>query len=341
MPTVLVVEDDPVTCKFMRLCLERDGFHVVQAHSGGEAISQLAQATTIDIVVTDYRLPGVSGLDLVSVATRMDPNVPCIMVTGSTELEVATTAMANGAVGFLVKPFTGDTLRVVVQRAMERRRLAEEAMRLRLVVPMLERFTMVLADVVEARDVDTHAHCRRLIAISDRLAEALDCPADDRRSIRLGACLHDIGKVAIPDAVLHKPDALDAEEWDVVRRHPELGAALLDGIDMWRDARMIIRHHHERFDGTGYPSGLHGGLIPYGARIVAVADALDVMTTGRRYAPARSPEQALDELRAHRGTQFDPEVVDAFISLVGVDPAMEHAIRTSAASDLLAASLIA
>src|SRR5690348_12589502 len=135
MPTVLVVEDDPVTAKFMRLSLERDGFHVIEAHTGSEAVAVLAQTAPVDVVVTDYRLPGVSGLDLVSVATRMDPNVPCIMVTGSTELEVAVTAMANGAIGYLVKPFTGDALRVVVARAMERRRLAEEAMRLRVVVP--------------------------------------------------------------------------------------------------------------------------------------------------------------------------------------------------------------
>jgi putative two-component system response regulator len=341
MPTVLVVEDDPVTAKFMRLSLERDGFHVIEAHTGSEAVAVLAQTAPVDVVVTDYRLPGVSGLDLVSVATRMDPNVPCIMVTGSTELEVAVTAMANGAIGYLVKPFTGDALRVVVARAMERRRLAEEAMRLRVVVPMLERFTMLLADVVEARDVDTHAHCRRLIAISDRLAETLDIGGDDRRSVRLGACLHDIGKVAIPDSVLHKPGGLNAEEWDVVRRHPELGASLLEGIDLWRDARLVVRHHHERYDGRGYPSGLHGDLIPIGARIVAVADAVDVMTTGRPYAPARETEQVVEEIRVNRGTQFDPDVVDAFLSLVGADPAMEHAIRGVSARDVVSGSLLA
>jgi putative two-component system response regulator len=311
----------------MRLYLERDGFQVIEAHSGTEAISALAQSPRVDVVVTDYRLPGVSGLAVVSLATRMDPNIPCIVVTGSTELNVATTAMANGAVGYLIKPFTGETLGVVVARAMERRRLAEEAMRLRVVVPMLERFTMMLADVVEARDLETHAHCRRLIAISDRLAESLQLSVEDRRNVRLGACLHDIGKIAIPDSVLQKSESLAPHEWDVVRRHPELGAALLDGIDLWRDARTIVRHHHERYDGQGYPAGLRGDKIPVGARIVAVADAVDVMTTGRRYAPARAATAVVAEVRANRGTQFDPDVVDAFVALAGTDPTIELAIR--------------
>jgi len=340
MATILVVEDDVVTCRFMRLCLERDGFDVVEAHTGGEAVSALAQGSGVDVVVTDYRLPGVTGLDLVSVATRMDPNIPCIMVTGSTELDVAVRAMASGAIGYLVKPFTGEALRVVVARAMERRRLAEEAMRLRLVVPLLERFTMLLADVVEARDVETHAHCRRLVAISDRLAETLGVSAEDRKNIRLGACLHDIGKIAVPDAVLRKPEALAADEWEVVRRHPELGASLMDGIEQWREARAIVRHHHERFDGTGYPSRLAGRMIPHGARIVAVADAVDVMTTGRRYAPARSPEEVVEELRIHRTTQFDPEVVDAFLSLVGCDPAMDSAMRSLDGAAVVSGSLV-
>jgi putative two-component system response regulator len=337
MATVLVVDDDPITCKFMRLSLEGDGFAVIEAHSGGAAVAVLARPEPgIDVLVTDYRLPQVSGLDLVSVATRVDPTIPCIMVTGSTELDIAVKAMTNGAIGYLVKPFTGEALRVVVARAMERRRLSEEAMRLRVTVPMLERFTMVLADMVEARDVETHAHCRRLIAVSDRLAEVLDLPTEQRRSVRLGACLHDVGKIAIPDAVLHKPASLEPHEWDIVRRHPELGASLLDGIEQWREARLVVRHHHERFDGLGYPDRLSAGCIPLGARIVALADAVDVMRSGRAYAPVRSPEQVVDEIRNNRGTQFDPEVVDAFLSLVGVDAGMEQAMH---ADNMVLASL--
>jgi HD-GYP domain-containing protein (c-di-GMP phosphodiesterase class II) len=144
--------------------------------------------------------------------------------------------------------------------------------------------------------------------------------------VRLGACLHDVGKIAIPDAVLHKAGPLLPEEWAVVQQHADLGARLLDGVDQWRSAQVVVRHHHERWDGGGYPHGLRGAQIPVGARIVAVADAVDVMVNGRPYAPARPLEQAVEELRRNRGSQFDPEVVDAFTAMAGVDAVMERAL---------------
>jgi putative two-component system response regulator len=239
--------------------------------------------------------------------------------------------MSAGAIGYLVKPFTRDLLRLTVSRACERRRLSEDAIRLRMVVPMLERFTMMLADVVEARDIETHAHCRRLVAMSDRIAEAMEIPGADRHSIRLGACLHDVGKIAVPDAILHKAGPLDPDEWETMRSHPELGASLMEGVEQWRKARTIVRHHHERFDGTGYPDRLAGQDIPIGARIVAVSDAVDVMINGRPYSPPRSPEHVIEEVRAHRGRQFDPEVADVFLAIAGSDPLMEQVLRGYAA----------
>jgi putative two-component system response regulator len=327
MATILVVEDDPITCKFMRLSLERDGHKALQAYDGAEAAALLASSMhSIDVLVTDYGLPSINGLDLIALARRIDPNLPCVMATGAAELDIAVKAMSAGAVNYLVKPFTGDSLRVVVMRALERRQLGEEALRLRIVVPLLEQFTMKLADMVEARDMETHAHCRRLVAISDRIAERLEVSPEQRHGLRLGACLHDVGKIAVPDSVLHKTGGLLPEEWEVVRRHPELGARLLDGVDQWRAARVVVRHHHERFDGSGYPDRLAGRDIPLGARIVAISDAVDVMITGRPYTPARSLEQVVEEVHANRGTQFDPDVADAFLTLVGSDAVMDQAI---------------
>jgi putative two-component system response regulator len=328
MATILVVEDDPVTCKFMRLALERDGYQVLTSLDGADAAALLSRPQPgIDVVVCDYRLPGMNGLELVALARRVDPALPCIMATGSAELDIAVKAMAAGAVNYLVKPFAGDTLRVVVNRALERRRIAEEALRLRLVVPLLEQFTMKMADMIEARDVETHAHCRRLVAISDRIAERLEVAPDQRNATRIGACLHDVGKIAIPDAVLHKVGKLLPEEWEMIRQHPELGAQLLDGVDQWRGAQSVVRHHHERYDGAGYPNRLRARDIPLGARIVAVADAVDVMITGRPYSRARSLDHTVDEVRANRSTQFDPDVVDAFVAMVDSgDVVMEQAM---------------
>jgi putative two-component system response regulator len=327
MARILVVEDDPVTNKFMRLTLETEGYQVDAALDGGEAATKLTRAQpSYDVVVTDNKLPTLTGLELVALAHRVDPNLPCIMATGSAELDVAVAAMEAGAVNYIVKPFRGDTLRVVVMRALERRTVSEDALRLRLVVPLLEQFTMTLADMVEARDIETQAHCRRLVAMSDRIADRLELSFDERNAVRLGACLHDIGKIAIPDSVLRKAGPLTPEEWEIVRQHPEVGARLLEGVDQWRAAQGVVRHHHERFDGKGYPDHLRSRDIPLGARIVAVSDAVDVMITGRRYSPARTLDATVDELMIHRGTQFDPDVVDAFVGMAGIDALMGRAL---------------
>lgn len=340
MARLLVVEDDPVTCKFMRLTLERDGHAVDTALDGADAAAMLARAVpAYDALITDNSVPSMSGLELIALARGIDPHLPSVMVTGSTELEVAVRAMEAGAVNYVVKPFHGDTLRVVVARALDRRRMTEETLRLRIVVPLLEQFTMKLADMVEARDMDTQAHCRRLMAMSDRIAERLELSTTERDGVRLGACLHDVGKIAIPDAVLHKAGPLTPQEWEIVRAHPDLGARLLDGVDQWRSAQVVVRHHHERWDGAGYPLGLRGTAVPVGARIVAVADAVDVMVTGRPYARPRSLDEAIAELRRHRGTQFDPEVVDAFTSMAGVDAVMEQALVGISAVSLVGESM--
>jgi putative nucleotidyltransferase with HDIG domain len=148
----------------------------------------------------------------------------------------------------------------------------------------------------------------------------LSLAPEERETLRLGACLHDIGKIGVPDVLLQKSHGLDEEEWDVLRRHAELGASILEDIDGWGEVRRIVRHHHERFDGGGYPDGLRGMMIPLGARVVSVIDAFDVMTSGRPYSPPRPAEVAVAELQHLRGVQFDPDVVDAFVEVLERNP---------------------
>jgi putative nucleotidyltransferase with HDIG domain len=146
------------------------------------------------------------------------------------------------------------------------------------------------------------------------VARELGLDDDTRFSVRVGACLHDIGKVGIPEQLLRKPGPLSAAEFDVMRLHSDIGAAILEDIDTWEDVRLIVRHHHERWNGAGYPLGLSSTDIPLGARIVSVVDAFDVMITGRPYAPARPLETLIEELVRESGAQFDPDAVDAFIA---------------------------
>ncbi len=180
----------------------------------------------------------------------------------------------------------------------------------------LERFTTVLAGALASKDYETKEHSARLVGVSDAIARRLGLPDDVRRVIRFGAYLHDIGKVVIPDELLRKREALTPYEFSIVRTHPEVGADILADIDTWKDVRLIVRHHHEHFNGAGYPDGLRGEHIPLGARIVSVVDAFDVMRSGRPYQPPRSSEWILEELEHQRGHQFDPDLVDALVDVI-------------------------
>ncbi|MBV8195395.1 MAG: response regulator [Candidatus Dormibacteraeota bacterium] len=316
---VLVAEDDSPTRRFLQQALEFGGYRATCVEDGTEAIAMLNSPGRFDVVVTDYSMPRTSGLDVIVHAQMVDASLPCIVVTAFRDLDLAMRAMQAGAVAFLPKPFKADHLLTVIDSAVQRRSLAYEAMRLRLLAPMLEQFTMVLANTLESRDTATQWHANRLVSLAGRVADHIGIDGDLRTAIRYGACLHDIGKVAVPERVLHKATSLTDEEFAIIRLHPEVGAMILESIDTWDDVRSIVRHHHERFDGTGYPNRLRGEAIPLGARIVAVVDAFDVMRVGRPYAPARSESQIHDELERGRGTQFDPAMVAALLEVISLD----------------------
>jgi putative two-component system response regulator len=313
---VLVAEDDALTSRFIEETLQFAGHEVTSVANGAEAISAVDAPGCFDAVITDYAMPHANGVDLIAHAQRVDPMISCIVVTAFRDLDLAMQAMQAGAVAFIPKPFKSMHMLTVLDRALERRELADEALRLRFLAPMLERFTMVLANALESKDYETQEHSARLVGMSDAIARHLGIGDGMRSIIRFGACLHDIGKVAIPEVLLRKPEALTAEEQAVIRTHPDIGAAILADIDTWDDVRLIVKHHHEHFNGGGYPDGLRGDQIPLGARIVSIVDAFDVMRTGRPYQPARSFDWILTELQRESGGQFDPELVAALIAVM-------------------------
>jgi putative two-component system response regulator len=315
MPRILVAEDDPLVSRYLLRCLESGGYEAEAAEDGVRAIAMLAGGGW-DCVLTDYAMPRANGLEVIVAARRLDPTLPCVVVTAMNDMELAMSAMAEGAVGFIPKPFRPDHLLVVVRNALDRRRLAIESTRMRLLGPMLEKFAMILANTLEAKDLSTHLHCERLVEYADLVGANLNLTTDERETLRLGACLHDIGKIGVPDVLLQTSHRLDEEEWDILRRHAEIGAEILSDIEGWTEVRRIVRHHHERFDGGGYPDHLRGMMIPLGARVVSVIDAFDVMCAGRPYSPPRPMEQAVAELLRLRGVQFDPDVVDAFLEVL-------------------------
>ncbi len=315
MPRILVAEDNLLVRRFLVRCLETGGYETEAVEDGAQAIVHLGRGG-FDVVVTDYAMPRANGLEVIAAARRLDPTLPCVVVTAVRELDLAMDAMAEGAAGFVPKPFKPEHLLAVVRSALERRQMAVESTRMRLLGPMLEKFAMILANTLEAKDLSTQLHCERLVEYAGDLALRMGLPGTELETVRLGACLHDIGKIGVPDVLLQKARGLEEEEWVVLRRHAEIGAAILEDIDGWAEVRRIVRHHHERYDGAGYPDRLRGAAIPMGARIVCVVDAYDVMLSGRAYSPPRSAEHAVAELQRLRGAQFDPDVVDAFLDLL-------------------------
>jgi len=337
MPRVLVVDDDPLVRGLLVRCLHNAGYDTAESPDGSHAIVRLERENGFDVLVTDYSMPGATGLDVIRVAQRVDPTLPAIVVTAFHDMDLAMQAMEAGAVGFLPKPFRPRHLEVVVAHALERRRLAEQTLRLRLMAPMLDRFTMVLANVIEAKDASTHSHCERLVAHADAISMRLGIDNETRANVRLGACLHDVGKIGIPEDLLRTSRSLSETEFEVVREHSVIGAKVLANIDGWEPVRAIVRHHHERFEGGGYPDGLAGAEIPLGARIVAVADSFDVIRSGRAYRPPRSLAEAVAELRTGRGHQFDPDCIDAFLDALSssADDSVEASGRATPVPSLL------
>jgi putative nucleotidyltransferase with HDIG domain len=260
--------------------------------------------------------------------------MPVVMVTAVHDISVALAAIRNGAYDYLLKPFEREQLLATVRRALENRRLklenrdyqtkleslvAARTEQLRKAMGNLERSYDItleaLGDALDLKDAETEGHSKRVTAFTIAIARAMGLPADQIRVIARGAFLHDIGKMAIPDAILRKPGALDPDEIAIMREHCYRGYQILKKIPFLTEASEIVYSHQERWDGTGYPRGLKGDQIPLGSRMFSVADTLDAITSDRPYRPKQSITAACEEIKAWSGRQFDPEVVKVFLSM--------------------------
>jgi putative two-component system response regulator len=248
-----------------------------------------------------------------------DAEVPVVVATGHASLDNAIRALRDGASGMLMKPFTGEEFQAEVRAALERARIRHAALQYQYVTPILDGVALALTAAIEARDLETGAHCRQLGWMGERVAGLMGLPELTRTTIRIGGYLHDVGKIAIADRILLKPGPLTDEEYAEMQRHAEIGSDIVSTHEAMTGIAAIVRHHHERFDGRGYPDRLAGDAIPLGARIIAVADALSAQTTDRPYRRAIPLEAAWAEIGRHCGTQFDPAVVELFGTLIGTE----------------------
>jgi len=310
--TVLVIDDELVIRELVMEILESAGHDVTGADSAERALA-LLDTNEFDLVVSDVVMPGLSGIELLEAVNAHRASLPVVLVTGAGTYDTLSQALMRGAAGLVTKPFAHKDLQAAVADALERATRSRDELRERLLAPTL---ASALANAIEARDEYLHGHCERLASLAVRMAELHGLAPDETETIRLGAILHDVGKIGIPDSVLLKPSTLDEEERRIIETHPEIGDKLLEPLDLLAGARPIVRHHHERWNGLGYPDGLAGEEIPLGARIVAVADAIEVMSARQLYRQPRIPAEIVEELVAQRGVQWDPEIVDLALDLI-------------------------
>jgi HD-GYP domain-containing protein (c-di-GMP phosphodiesterase class II) len=233
----------------------------------------------------------------------------------------------------LMKPFTGEEFQTEVRLALERSRIRHAALQYQYVTPILDGVALALTAAIEARDLETGAHCQQLGDMGEQVSILMGLPELARTTIRIGGYLHDVGKIAIADRILLKPGPLTPEEYAEMQRHAEIGGDIVSTHEAMTDIAAIVRHHHERFDGAGYPDRLAAADIPLGARIISIADALSAQTTDRPYRKAIPLDEAWAEIGRHSGSQFDPAIVELFGTLIGtvIVPAPPGTVGTTVA----------
>ena len=330
---ILIVDDEPMIRNILKTVVEAEGFKADTAQNGQEALERL-QGAHYQMVLTDMRMPVMDGLCLLRHVKANYEDTPVIMITAVADASSAIDALSSGACDYVIKPFNVSDLRNKIFSALERRKLIlenkqyqsflerrvqEQTADLRSALNSLENtysHTLeALINALDAREHETQRHSKRVSEYTLIIARELGVPERDLVDIDRGSLLHDIGKIGISDNILLKPAKLTEEEWVEIRKHPGIGYHILKGIDFLEEAANLVLQHHERFDGTGYPQGLAGENILLGARVFAVVDTFDAMTSDRPYRKALSYQTARDEIARFSGRQFDPGIVQVFLNI--------------------------
>ena len=331
--SILVVDDEHFIREIICRKLNGSGFECDSAPSAEDALARIAQ-NDYDCVLSDIHMPGMSGVDLLRQIKLRNQDLAVILITGAPDIDAALEAMRLGAYDHLSKPLNLAALEMTVDRALEKKRLVEENREYqRNLESMVKERTKqltganedlhrlftgsikALAQALEAKDEYTQGHSARVAEESVNIARYLSLSDTEIQRMWLAGYLHDIGKIGIKEAVLNKPGKLNEEEWNLIQQHPVVAGRILGPIPELSDVIDIIVHHHERYNGSGYPDGLEGNSIPLGARILAVADTYDALTSRRPYRDSLALEEAYRVLEEAAGTYLDPVIARAFLNL--------------------------
>ena len=332
---ILIADDELDIRELLADYLESEGYECLLAANAFEALELYDKNRDIDIIISDIRMPGQSGLEMLGKIKEKDSEAIVVMISAVKDIDAAIEAMSKGAYDYVAKPFKLNEVSFVAKKAIEKRRLIlenrayqeelekkveERTKELKQALEEFDRtynFTLrALVTALDTKDSDTQGHSLRVVRYTLKLAELMNITdTGEGKILEYGSLLHDIGKIGIPDAILRKPGKLTPEEWAIMRTHPDVGYQILHKIEFLEDSAQIVLSHHELFNGEGYPNRLKGKDIPLGARIFAIADTVDAITSPRFYREAQSFEVASSELKKHSNKQFDPDVVDAFHSI--------------------------
>jgi putative two-component system response regulator len=329
---ILIVDDEPMICRILADRLTTEGYSCTTAHNGKEALQHFCK-DAFPLIISDIRMPEMDGIELLKRVKSTYSKTMVIMVTASQDIKMAADSMRFGADDLILKPIDFDLLFFSVKKALEKKKLEEQLesyhQHLRRLVEdrtgeLQEAYRFlkkahldsvkILTGTIDAKDPYTRGHSDRVSRMSVKIGENLGLNEKELETLEYGALLHDIGKIGIKDEVLQKPGPLSFEEYQHVKEHPLIAVRILEGVEFFVDKIPMIRHHHEHFDGTGYPDGLAGEAIPIEARIIAVADAFDAMISERPHRRALFLGHILAELEKYKGKQFDPSVLEIFLN---------------------------
>jgi len=330
---ILVVDDEEQIAELLAGILRSQGHRVEYVTSGADALERMREAS-FDLLMTDLRMPRMDGMRLIEEAKEIDPEVDALIMTAFASTETAVTALRRGVTDYLSKPFGLDDVRRAIEKCLKARearrtrRARVESLSARVESAVVENHRLrqdqrraylgivtTLIEAIEAKDRFNQGHSRRVAALAARFARHLALPGKEAEVFETGAKLHDIGKIGIPEEILNKPGRLTDDEFDIIKSHPVIGEQLLRPLDFLSETRPIVRHHHERWDGRGYPDGLRDVEIPRPAAMLSILDAYDALTSDRPYRAGLGHAEALEILEEGAGTQWDPDLVRQFASL--------------------------
>jgi len=349
LPNILIIDDEIGPRESLRLIL-KPNYNIFTAENGNEAL-KIIQQTKIDVATLDLKMPGLSGIDTLKEIRKIDSDIMVIIITGYGTLKSAIESIRYGVFDYIPKPFNVPEIICIIEKAINRRKLNLRVKDLlkRFFDPQYDslnnndfflqkdlngngdykwsdidftnnpnclEFAKVLAYTLEEKDPYTSGHSERVCYYSDFISKRLSLPSKDRMELQIASYLHDIGKIGISNRFINKKGTLTSTDWAIIKQHTKKSIELLIPLNLSPNIISYIQHHHERYDGTGYPDGLRGEQIPLGARIIAISDAYDSMTSERPYRKSLSQEEAKEELIKCSGNQFDPYLVSIFLDIL-------------------------